>query len=141
MQALPEVQLASSGSTSSSGLTLVTDTNDIGAVLAADDAVDRRKLPSNRNSAPSQVEAGTGSDEGSRALSKESWTARARRQQRKRSARGPVRVGGGIKIPAGGAPAGSRLAAMVGDSEYYEQAARDPPLERGNSSSDKDDLQ
>lgn len=32
----------------------------------------------------------------------------------------PHRIGGGIKIAAGGGPAGSRLAAMVGDSEYYE---------------------
>jgi hypothetical protein len=34
-----------------------------------------------------------------------------------------VRVGGGLKLPAGGAPAGSRLGAMVGDSEYYVKLA------------------
>lgn len=36
----------------------------------------------------------------------------------------PLRVGGSIKLPAGGAPAGSRLAAMVGDEDYYQ--ATDP---------------
>jgi hypothetical protein len=34
-----------------------------------------------------------------------------------------VRIGGGLKLPAGGAPAGSRLGAMVGDSEYYVKLA------------------
>jgi hypothetical protein len=42
--------------------------------------------------------------------------------QRQRRYRPPLRLGGGIKIPAGGAPAGSRLAAMVGDSDYYFKA-------------------
>jgi hypothetical protein len=37
----------------------------------------------------------------------------------------PVRIGSGFKIPAGGAPAGSRLGAMVGDREYYERLERD----------------
>jgi hypothetical protein len=34
-----------------------------------------------------------------------------------------VLVRQGVKLPAGGAPAGSRLGAMVGDSEYYQQLA------------------
>lgn len=42
-------------------------------------------------------------------------------------ATGPLRVGGGLKIAAGGAPAGSRLAAMVGDDDYYQ----DPPSPPG----------
>eukprot|EP00892_Ulva_mutabilis_P011260 jgi/Ulvmu1/8506/UM044_0040.1 len=37
----------------------------------------------------------------------------------------PLRVGGGIKIAAGGAPAGSRLAAMVGDTDYFDSAAEE----------------
>jgi hypothetical protein len=45
----------------------------------------------------------------------------------------PLRIGGGIKIPAGGAPAGSRLAAMVGDEDYYRQLSNkdDNPEGRG----------
>jgi hypothetical protein len=44
------------------------------------------------------------------------WTATAEVQRTD-----TIRVGPGRKIPAGGAPAGSRLGAMVGDSEYYER--------------------
>lgn len=45
---------------------------------------------------------------------------RSPRRKNAKSPEVPHRVGGGIKIAAGGGPAGSRLAAMVGDSEYYE---------------------
>lgn len=61
------------------------------------------------------------------------------------SGEGPPRRGS-IRIPAGGAPAGSRLGAMVGDSEFYErlaaeeaaraaeaERARRARLERGNN--------
>jgi hypothetical protein len=41
------------------------------------------------------------------------------------SGKSVVRVGGGIRLPAGGAPAGSRLGAMVVDIEYYEQLAKE----------------
>lgn len=57
----------------------------------------------------------------------EKYAAEKRRRAQRgagRGEQGAVRVGGGLKIPAGGAPAGSRLGAMVGDVEYYEQQAR-----------------
>lgn len=48
----------------------------------------------------------------------------------------PHRIGGGIKIAAGGGPAGSRLAAMVGDSEYYEASKSGLPEDESRDSQD-----
>ena len=60
----------------------------------------------------------------------DTWAKYAEQKRRRakpgagRGREGSPRVGGGIKIPAGGAPAGSRLGAMVGDTEYYEMQAK-----------------
>lgn len=60
---------------------------------------------------------------------REATTTTQRSKPRAKRAAGPLRVGGGIKIPAGGGPAGSRLAAMVGDEDYYQE-----PAPNGNES-------
>lgn len=134
LQPLPKVPMPTLATTSSSGLSLVTNDADIDAILAADSSLERAHLPSNRNSVQ-RTEAESYDVETSGRIesqarrtgraSAESWAVQAKKQRK--AARPPdetLRVGGGIKIPAGGAPAGSRLGAMVGDSEYYEQQAR-----------------
>lgn len=221
MQALPEVPPPADAITTASGIALVTSADDIQAVLAADAAVKRSRLPSNRNSVPaaeprapnesptakahappadavpssasgsvpasgsavdggitkrgsaesssSGASAGEGASDNSsgerlgttppgtvplgstwqdmlaegnaadKAPGAGGWAARRTDSGGASGARAggpadpPMRVGGGIRIPAGGAPPGSRLGAMVGDSEYYERMAAEDAIKRALS--------